>query len=480
MKNMIILLAIFYCVFSRPAHAQNNFKETYKKAYGFTTTNQDSALVWAEKSVKYAQTPQQKYRASYLVAFSANKMCLYGMARKGYSLAVKFATDSMAKYDAMNSLSNTYVSAGEYAIAEAFNQKSIAYFTQHQHWVSLSYAYELRAWILQKQNNKGALQLLRKVIKLRQKHAPDQIGFAYAEMAKAFANFNMYDSAVIYRRKAVTDYPLKSPDKMAQQKILLAKYLVFANQANEALTNLKAVRPVQKLPFTKLLWCHTFGLYLQQQKQYSYAKRTFAHCDSLLQTLLEEAPDVVTRKTISEQALDLYRDVLKLKNLQVVERARYEGKLQTMQARLEGYHKELTLMDTIHTQNLAHQLTASSNQSTSLPTYLWWGLLLGILGLLAYWIRRKTHQKSPPELETLVKERQLIEVLETKAGGPLEKATREMVLLCYQGKSFTQIAQELGVTRDSVKGRFRRLAKKADIVSVSKFVETFQFEESEK
>ncbi len=94
-----------------------------------------------------------------------------------------------------------------------------------------------------------------------------------------------------------------------------------------------------------------------------------------------------------------------------------------------------------------------------------------VLGI--YWIRRKTYRKAPPELETLVKERQLIEVLEAKAGGPLEKATREMVLLCYQGKSFTQIAQELGVTRDSVKGRFRRLAKKADIVSISKFVQAF-------
>ena len=259
---------------------------------------------------------------------------------------------------------------------------------------------------------------------------------------------------------------------MAQQKILLAKYLVFADQANEALTYLEAARPVQKRPFTKLLWHHTFGLYLSYQQKDQQAKKTFAHCDSLLQNLLEDASNLVTQKTISELALELYKSLLQLKVKKSIIHQKYQRLVDSVQNDIEKYNQELAKRDQLHVKELMQRLRKNS-QKPLIPWYYWLSLLIMTTVLGIYWIRRKTYRKAPPELETLVKERQLIEVLEAKAGGPLEKATREMVLLCYQGKSFTQIAQELGVTRDSVKGRFRRLAKKADIVSISKFVQAF-------
>ena len=476
MKKLCILwgLLLGLCI---PIIAQNNFKETYKKAHAFTTTNQDSALVWAKKCILLAKNSEQKYQAYYLLAFNAYRMHFYGVALKGYQLASIYAIDSTKKYKSINSLANTHFDAGNLFKANQLNQRSINYFTQFQEWRSLSYAYELKSMVLLKQKDYTALKILQKASKLRKKYAPKEIGYTYRNLATAFAAFNQYDSAMVYQRKAISHYPLKSPDKIAQQKILLAKYLLFANRAQQALLYLKEAQQVNKRPVTELLWCHTLGLYLSQERKNQQAVQTFAHCDSLLQTLLNDAPDLVTRKTISEQALDLYRDVLKLKNLQALDRVRYEGKLKVIQARLEGYHKELTLKDTIHTKGLSGLNSTQKGRSAHFPSYFWWVLLIGIFGLAGFWIWRKTHQTSPdppsPEMEALVKERQLIQALEEKTGTSLEVDTREMVLLCYRGKSFTQIARDIGVTRDTVRGRFRSLAKKAQIESIKKFVQNF-------
>lgn len=455
--------------------AQHNFKETYKKAHAFTTTNQDSALVWAKKCVFQAKSDHEKYQASYLLGFNSYRMHLYGLALKGYSQAIKYAIDSTKKYKSMNSLASVYLSIGAYSKANKLNLQSINYFKKRQQWRSLSYAYELKSIILQKQKDYAALSVLYQALKLRKKYAPKEIGYAYHNLATGFATFNQYDSAVAYQRLAVEQYPLKSPDKIAQQKILLAKYLLFANQVNKARPYLKDAQKIRKLPMTELVWCHTLGLYLSHKQQNQRAAQTFAHCDSLLQNLLNEAPDVVTRKTISEQALEMYRDVLKLKNLKAVARVRYEGKLQLIQAKLESYGKELTLKDTIHSKGFSQEKSISSN-SSGLPTYFWWLLLTGTIGLLGYWIWRKTHQTAPPtpEMLELVNERKLIAQLEEKMGASLEVDTREMVLLCYRGKSFSEIAQLMRISRDTVRGRFRSIAQKTQIKSVSKFVEDFR------
>ena len=473
MRNTIILLAIFYYASLIPTNAQNNFKETYKKAYAFTTTNQDSALVWAKKSVLLANNPQQKYSAYYMLAFNANRLNLNGLSLEGYKKAAHFAIDSSKKYKSLNSLASTYWQMGDYHKAQKINHICLIFFEKQRQYESLSYALELKGMILQKQKDSTTFKILHRALQIRKKFAKKDIGYTHHNLAMCFAAFNRYDSAAIYQRKAVNNYPLKSSDRQAKQQILLAKYLIFSNNHSEALTYLQNTKHVEKKPLTALLWCHTFQLYhIKLNNQESFVKP----CNDLLQQILLSAKDLASRKYINEQVIEMYRHILHMKTLKSTMHQKYLNLIDSVQNKIERYNQKLAHKDKLHLEELIKALNAKS-QKPFIPWYYWLILLAMIGSLLSFWIWRKTHQTPPetpsPEMEALVKERQLIQALEEKTGISLEVATREMVLLCYRGRSFTQIARDMGVTRDTVKGRFRSLAKKAQIESIKKFVQEF-------
>ena len=377
MKQSVILMALWLAFFgAKSANAQTNFEETYKKASDFTNTNQDSALVWAKKSLWLAQSSQQKYDAAYVLAYNAYKLCLFGLALKGYQQALEVAANSTDKYRAINSLASTYLRKGDYTRAQKLNEQSIRYFEHIQNGYSLSYSYELEGAILQKQKDYCALAILRKALKLRKKHAPKEIGAAYQNIADAFAHFNIPDSAVVYQRKALDNYPLKSPDQIANQHILLAKYLMRAKQTAQALSHLRVARKLAKQPLTELFWSHTFSLYLVKTNDREKASRTLEYCDSLRKQVLNSTQDAITRKTISEQLKAMYEDAPELKELNVVS---YRRRLELVQVVLDGANRELKITSNHHGQDLDQPPFA---MPAHVPGYFWWvvGLSMVITG----------------------------------------------------------------------------------------------------
>ena len=501
--NKIILWGVL-CAIYFPIQAQQNYKKVYKKAYSFTNTNQDSALVWAEKCLDLAQNSKEKYLAYYLRGFNAHKLCMYGTALHSYTQAREFSPDSVSWYKSNIGLANTYLSTGLLQKAIVLNQKSIEFNSKSEKWINLSYAYEVKSNILIKQKDSTALEILRKALNLRKKHAPKQVGYTYERLARALSTFARYDSAILYQRLAIKHYPIKSSNKTASLFTQLAKYLIMANQADKAFTYLHQARLLKKPPMMELFWCHTFGLYLSQTNQVTKARQMLVHCDSLLQNLLYNAPDWVTQRTISEYAQDMYRDVLALYQFKTMERKVYETRLKAVQASYAHANSEIRLKDTLHNRRIAPKApTKETSLSKSKQPFsgLWyWWLALILLGLGIGWLLVRSRVKSKvqelnkaltdkeanhpnpehlQEMQDLFAENGLIKLIEEKVGKPLPADTKEMIRLYYQGLSIKKIAEKVQTTFDKVRYRFRTIAEKADLGNFKEFIEQYKRDQNQ-
>lgn len=381
MKYLIILLALSMYEL---ANAQQGFDRTYKKARAFTITNQDSALVWATKCIGLAQTKSEKYRAHYLHGFNAFKLCMFGTALYDYEQARKFSPDSLSWSKSTNSLADTYLNAGRYSKAVQLNQQSIDFNLKTKKWVKLSYAYNVKSNILRKIKDKEALVFIRKALQLRKKHAPQQVGYVYEEAAKVFATFQKYDSAVVYQRLALKHYPNKSSNIMTSLHTQLAQYLIMAQQESKALTHLQKARFLKKNGMRQLFWHHTFGLYLLRIQQIPKARQIFAYSDSLLQNLLDKAPDWVTQRTISEYAQEMYRDLLALRQIKASDRKLYQARLELVKATYAHANSEIKYQDTLYQQRLTEKTSPVSVPDITkrvLPWYWWLVTLMFTLAL---------------------------------------------------------------------------------------------------
>jgi len=477
MKQPVILLTLCFALLCHIAKAQTSFEETYKKAYGFTTTNTDSALFWAQKCAKIARTQEQKYKGYYFLAYNASRACLFGLANKGYIKAVHFAKDSSNKYKSINSLADTYLSSGDLEQALKYNQKSISFLKKHKNWKSLSYAYQLKANILYKEKNYEAIELLRKVIRLRLQYAPKEVGYAYHRLAETFHTFNILDSAIVYQQKALDTYPIQTPEQQAFLRIQLAKYYIFNEQAALAKPHLQIAQALKKRPLTQLQACHVQALYDSKTSQTQAALTKFAQCDSLVEALLDEAPDVVTRQTIAEQARILYQDALKLGQLPPLVRLRYKNRLEVNKVLLASYRTELNLRDRIQQKELmsTHQLNPSPS---STRYWLVMVSLLAILVLLGSWLwwrhgsRSSSLQNVPSSLA--VNEQKLLDQLEAKLGQPLAKEWYYMVVIYYREGSIMGTAKVLRMSRPTLRKKLQALGEATQIDSIKDFIDDYR------
>ena len=479
MKQPIILLTLCFTLLCHIAKAQTSFEETYKKAYAFTTTNTDSALFWAQKCTKIAQTQSQKYKAYYFLAYNASRKCLFGLANKGYTKAAYFAKDSSKKYKAVNSLADTYLSSGNLELALKYNQISISFFKRHKNWKSLSYSYQLKANMLYKQKNYEAIELLRKVIRLRLEYAPKEVGFAYHRLAETFHTFNILDSAIVYQQKALETYPIQTPEQRAFLRLQLAKYYIFNEQAALAKPHLQIAQSLKKRPLTQIQACHVQALYYSKTNQTQAALAEFARCDSLVESLIVAAPDVVTRQTIAEQAKQMYQDALKLKQLPKMVRIRYQNRLKINQVRLTSYRTELDLRDQIQQKELSAPRQLSPGPTNS----YYWLALAGLLALVIlvggglWWYRtsRKTPVQDPPPT-LAISEQKLLDQLEAKLGQPLAKEWYYIVVVYYREGSITGTAKVLRISRNTLKARFKKISEATQLDSVKDFIDVYRRE----
>lgn len=483
------------CVWCFPSQAQQNYEKAYKKAHAFTSSSQDSALVWATKCVRLAQTKDEKHRAYYLHGFNAFKLCMYGTALYDYEQAREFAPDSVAYFRINNNLASTYLRAGQHAKATKLNQQSIRFNLVAKKWVNLSYAYNVKSNILCKVNDQRALVFIHKALQLRKKYAPKQVGYVYEEAARIFSTFQKYDSAVVYQRLALKHYPSQSSNVVASLHIQLAQYLIMANQAPKALAHLQKARGLQKNGMRQLFWCHTFGLYLSRMQQMPKARQIFSHCDSLLQSLLVQTSSIVNRQTISEYAQEMYHSILELKNLKITEQEFYENRLDSAKADLKRYRKSITLKDSLYLQLMPKSIArkeAMKKLPQAKPTAMYWYGLLALVGLLglASAIRKRNSPQKPVTNEVVnslnfaqlqkmqhsFAENELIRVIEEKTGTTLPADIKEMVRLYYHGTSIKTIAQKMHMSFDKVRYRFRSIAQKMGEDNFRNFIEHHKHE----
>lgn len=389
MKQKMILYGLWCCLACGTIQAQQNYQKVYDKAREYMYTSSDSAILWADKCLAIAVTYEQKYKVYFLRGFNANKLCLYGQALRDYRQARHFAPDSGAYFRVNNNLANIYFYAGKYDQASKLNQQCIAFNKQAQQWVRLSYNYEVKSNILCQQKNKAALSALRQSFKLKKKHAPDQIGYVYECFAQAFSVFQVYDSALVYQQLAIEHYPIKSEQKQAILYTQLARYLILNNQAPQALPCLQKVRDFRKTAMVDLFWYHTLGLYFAKTQRKHKATHIFHYCDSLLQNLLDQAPNLLAQRSINEEAKDMYADVLELKSLQALERKFFKSRLDSAKADLARYEQAIKRRDSLYHQK---QINRSQAKPQQLPLSFWYWLvlLLTLAGLSAWIIWRRT------------------------------------------------------------------------------------------
>lgn len=473
MKQPVILLTLCFALLCHLAKAQTSFEETYKKAYGFTTTNADSALFWIQKCTKLAKNQEQLYKVYYLSGFNANRLCLFGSAMKNYTKALSFAIDSLSYYRANIALAKTLLSTGNLTKSFSLNQKSIHYNLQHKQWNQLSYAYDLKAWILRKQNDYSALSVSRQALKLKKRYTPNEIGYGYKNLAEIFEAFNLLDSAIVYQKKALATYPIQTPEQQAFLQIQLAKYYIFNDQATLAKPHLQVARSLKKRPLTEVQFSHVQGLYYSKTGQNKAALAEFARSDSLLEVLLTEAPDVVTRQTIDEQAKQLYQDALELKQLPPLVRLRYQNRLKLSDTRLTSYRTELSLRDRIQQQKL---LISGNNVSKTTDVMIWIGVgLLIVASLLSNWLwwRRVSRRSAIKNayLTLALNEQKLMGQLEVKLGQPLPQEWYYPVMIYYREGTITKVADILHVSRPTVRKWLTDLGKAVQIDSMKEFID---------
>ncbi|HAS44324.1 MAG TPA: hypothetical protein DCS93_27855 [Microscillaceae bacterium] len=515
----IILLALWF-IWSISIQAQQNYEKAYKKARAFTNTHQDSAIIWATKCLTLAKTNAQKYKAHYLRGFNAKKLCLHGAALYDYKQARRFSPDSVSYFRVNNNLADTYLQIGDYKKAVSLNKQCIKFQKQAKEWVRLSYAYNLRGDILTKNRNMNALNIMHKVIKLRKDHAPQQLGYAYERMANTLATFSRYDSAIVYQRLAIKHHPIKSPENTAFLHTQLAKYLVMTDLTTQAYQHLEQAKPLKKTPMMQLFWKHTYGLYLAKTDQMTVARQIFDECNDLLQDLIDNAPDWVTKRTVSEQAKELYQNILALKRLKPTEHQLYKTRLRAVKASYNQAKSELKLKDTLYRQKIAQKTNADITSRHQSLGYEWWlVILIGLIGAM-YLLRQRKRlsvsgittsstsnaqevvlpmnvigevgQKNSGnniaesfapeqlrEMKQLLAENNLIKLIEQKTGLRLPLETREMIRLYYQGLSMQKIAQKMGSTFGSVRYRFRNIAEKTGHVSFKDFINDYRGQQNE-
>ncbi|OJJ20229.1 hypothetical protein BKI52_17315 [marine bacterium AO1-C] len=517
----IILLALWFG-WSSTIQAQQNYEKAYKKARTLTNTHQDSAMVWATKCLTLAKTNAQKYKAHYLRGFNAKKLCLHGAALYDYRQARRFAPDSVSYFRVTNNLADTYLQTGDYKTAIRLNQQCIKFQKQAKEWVRLSYAYNLKGDILRKGEDINALKIMLRVIKLRKKYAPKQLGYAYERMANALATFSRYDSAIAYQRLAIKHHPIKSPENTASLHIQLAKYLIMSDKAVQAYRHLEAAKPLKKPPMMQLFWKHTYGLYLAKIGKMTVARQIFDECNDLLQGLIDNAPDWVTKRTVSEYAKELYQNILALKRLRPTEHQLYETRLRAVKASYHQANSELKLKDTLYRQKIAQKTNTNITANQQSVGYVWWLVsLIGVIGgMYLFWQQKRlrvagatmaianapeaatsvnvvgevglknsgndvtSDAKSfaPEQLEEirqLLAENNLIKLIEQKTGLRLPLETKEMIRLYYQGLSMQKIAQKMDSTFGSVRYRFRNIAEKTGHVSFKDFINDYRSQQKE-
>lgn len=405
------------------------FDDIYKKAYKFSTTNQDSALFYAEKLSKIAETDKQKYKAFYMLGNSASYAGLNTLSLSSYRKAMKFAK-GIKKYKCNNSIGAKLSDIGQYKKAISIANNSINHLKSirtRQSIRTLSYAYDLKANALLGQKNEGCIYFFRKSLRLKNKK---EIGFSHYQIVNAFYFFGMIDSAVFYQKKAVETFPVKTYDYTAKMKALLAKYLLSKGDTKNALMWLNSANKIPQVSSMVKAELH------QIKALYSIGikNKELKNMDKALQSAIAQSENIIDKKARHNEAIRFYNDISILE---------------------KRGGKEC---------NEDNIVVKSSKKNTQPGTSMFnWIFGATSLILLIMYLFKKPSilTKTSMAPEPIKKDEQIITRIEQRTGAGVSESNKEIILLLFQGKTFKEVARELGMKEGTVYKKMGRLAKKA-------------------
>lgn len=467
MKQLFFCTFIILLSFLANAQTQEKYQEHYQEAYEFANTGYDSASI---------------YKSFYLLAYAAGQACSYHRALYGFRQAQKYVSDSLTYIKVNASIASTLFNIGDYKQAKKVTQQNIDFLQRHQNFTQLSYAYNLQGRILLEEKKESALPALRQALALRRQYAPKRIADSYESLAQAFFRFSIYDSAAYYQHQIIAGAAANMPaDEQAYNYATLAKYLSFDRRPARALPWLQRAEEIccrQAEP--ALFVAQARAVWLLASQGAATAQADFKRLDSLLSAAMQHKTHLIDKRALNKKHIRIYRDILQAPAWPPALRDKYAAKLEAAQAWYANYSQRLAAQDQQRAQMLAAQLAQAHAQrwyATRLPLYLGLGALVLVMGWLVYkvWLQRLL-----PEQRQIQDEKALIKALRQKLQRNLNPDEAQLATLMYRGKSFAEVAAELGTNRDKAKYHAKKLADEAQLDSLFQFVTDFKVQRQKK
>lgn len=444
-----------------------SFKTAHQKAYNFSTVNQDSALFYAKKMPRLAKENTQRYQAYYILGYCASNMHYNKLSRGSYRQAMRFAKTSEQKHKSYNSYAWRLYDMGEPEKAQPIVDTCLAFFHKNNLPEGLSYAYDLKANILINRKDEACFGYLKQSAQLKK---GNDKGFAYQALAKAFFAFGKLDSAIYYQQTALKIFPLKSPDKVAENSLLLAKYQLFAGDFPQAQSYIEHAETLKKTKTTRLLWRNVRALYYLKTKAKEEANSELAKFDEVFDILLE---DKASKNTVYQKVKENYTDILRCE-LSPAMRKHYKEKLKTANAYLEGYNAAIKTEDEKHFREVFG--TPLSNKTNTLQILF---TIIALVALLIFGIYKKNKTNTPPpnpeEKTENTTDKELLKAVEAVINKKLEtRNEQDIIKKLYEGESYAKIARYLDLNENTIKSTMNRLAKQVSYPSMLAIINEYK------
>lgn len=306
------------------------------------------------------------------------------------------------------------------------------------------------------QKNEGCIYFFRRSLRLKNKK---EIGFSHYQIANAFYFFGMIDSAVFYQKKAVETFPVKTYDYTAKMKALLAKYLLGKGDTKNALMWLNSANKIPQVSSMVKAELHQIkALYSIEAKNKALTLKELKNMDKALQSAIAQSENIIDKKARHNEAIRLYSDIIN-SNASKAIKARYKIKIKASRTFITALEQSIE-KGRSEGSIIAEVFPRNTQPGTSMFNWIFGATSL-ILLIMYLFKKPSIFAKTSMAPEPIKKDEQIITRIEQRTGAGVSESNKEIILLLFQGKTFKEVARELGMKEGTVYKKMGRLAKKA-------------------
>lgn len=468
-RTFIILVCALLSSFLAMRTQAQGYKDLYNRAYNLISADLDSALSCANTTKSLAKSEEQKYASYYLIALIAGEACFYDLSAKAYLNAKKHAKTGKQRNLCNAGIATTKFNSGDFQEAMKINKQNLRFWREQRDYKNLSYGYDLLGRLFLRERNKEAIATLKDALELRISYYPQEEAYSRENLALAYFTFGMYGKAVEQQKIANKTYPIKTLSKSTYNKATLAKYLTFSGKISKAKEILSRVDD-QNLGFHSQLFLVHSKSTLQQFEEPN--RDAFVWIDSLIQARIRKKGKAINKQAFAKKAVGIYEDVLRCR-LPEFAKIKYEGRLNTTNAYLDGFRNEIRQADK---QNYASIFGEQAKEKSwfswdNLPFVI--GFFVLVFFLPAYFLI--SWRKGEQDDDQLVHERKLLSMLEQKMDRSLTTEEKEIVFLMLQGKSFGDLQTHFAQSKDKLKYKAKKIAQSAKLdTTLYEFIRSFR------